>query len=170
VFVANAVVTALFGLAALLPFLPACAAALAVGFIAQGNFSNLASGLLAVATPRYAGTTMALYSCIGFGGGFAGTVLFGFKLDRFGGPDQLGAWVASFGISGIVCLLGAGGMALLPRDVGRRAYSAAAKVAKAIPEPMKWSKWAERDQLEAHEMGLAEWQFLAACHGQRGAR
>lgn len=121
VFVATAVVTALFGLAALLPFLLACAAALAVGFIAQGNFLNLTSGLLAVATPQYAGMTMALYSCIGFGGGFVGTVFFGFTLDRFGGTDQLGARVVSFGISGIVCLLGAGGTALLPRYVERRA-------------------------------------------------
>ena len=118
--VVTAVVTGLFGLAALLPFLLAALAALAVGFIAQGNFSNLTSGLLAVADPRNAGATMALYSCIGFGGGFLGTVLFGFTLDRFGGINQLAAWVASFGSSGIACLIGAAAMALLSRDVERR--------------------------------------------------
>jgi predicted MFS family arabinose efflux permease len=121
VFVATAIVTGLFGLAALLPVLLASLAALAVGFIAQGNFSNLTSGLLAVAAPQYAGATMALYSCIGFGGGFFGTVLFGFTLDRFGGADQLGAWVACFGSSGIACLLGAAAMALLSRDIERQA-------------------------------------------------
>jgi hypothetical protein len=103
-----------------LPFLLASVAALAAGFIAQGNFSNLTSGLLAVVVPQYAGATMALYSCIGFGGGFLGTVLFGFTLDRFGGAGELGAWVVSFGSSGIVCLLGAAAMAMLPRDVERR--------------------------------------------------
>jgi predicted MFS family arabinose efflux permease len=120
VFVATAVVTGLFGLAALLPFLLVALAALTVGFIAQGNFSNLTSGLLAVADPHNAGATMALYSCIGFGGGFLGTVLFGFTLDRFGGVNQLAAWVASFGSSGIACLIGAAAMALLSCDVERR--------------------------------------------------
>jgi MFS family permease len=50
---------------------------------------------------------MALYSCIGFGGGFIGTVLFGFTLDSFGGTNQLTAWIASFATSGIACLIGA---------------------------------------------------------------
>jgi predicted MFS family arabinose efflux permease len=120
VFIATAIVTGLFGLAALLPFFMAALAALTVGLVAQGNFSNLTSGLLAVAEPRYAGATMALYSCIGFAGGFFGTVLFGFTLDRFGGTDQLSAWIASFAGSGIACLIGAAAMLLLSRDVGRR--------------------------------------------------
>jgi predicted MFS family arabinose efflux permease len=120
VFTATAIVTGLFGLTAVLPFLMVALAALAVGFIAQGNFSNLTSGLLAVAEPRYAGATMALYSCIGFGGGFLGTVLFGFTLDRFGGADQLGAWIASFAGSGVPCLIGAAAMLLLSRDFERR--------------------------------------------------
>lgn len=121
VFLATAIVTSLFGLAALLPFFATAIAALAVGFIVQGNFSNLTSGLLAVAVPRYAGATMALYSCIGFGGGFLGTVLFGRTLDSFGGANQLGAWVASFGTSGFVCLVGAVAIAMLSRDVEPRA-------------------------------------------------
>ena len=121
VFLATAISTGAFGLAALLPFIATAIAALIVGFIAAGNFSNLTSGLLAVAVPRYAGATMALYSCIGFGGGFLGTVLFGFTLDRFGGAGHLLAWIAAFGTSGIACLIGAGAMALLARDVERGA-------------------------------------------------
>jgi predicted MFS family arabinose efflux permease len=120
IFVTTAIVTGLFGLAAMLPFLLASLASLAVGFVAQGNFSNLTSGLLAAAEPQHAGATMALYSCIGFGGGFLGTVLFGFTLDRFGGAGQLAAWVASFGGSGIACLLGAAAMAFLSRNIERR--------------------------------------------------
>ena len=53
------------------------------------------------AAPQSAGATMALYSCIGFGGGFLGTVLFGVTLDGFGGPARLGTWVASFGTSAV---------------------------------------------------------------------
>jgi predicted MFS family arabinose efflux permease len=120
VFAASAAVTALLGFAALLPFLAAALATLAVSFVAQGNFSNLTSGLLAAAVPRYAGATMAVYSCIGFGGGFLGTVLFGVTLDGFGGATQLGAWIASFATSGIACLAGAVAVVFLSHDVERR--------------------------------------------------
>jgi predicted MFS family arabinose efflux permease len=121
VFFLSAVVIGGFGFAMLLPFVAAAIASLVTGFIAQGNFSNLTSGLLAVAEPRYAGATMALYSCIGLGGGFLGTVVFGFTLDRFGGANQFGAWVASFGGTAIACVIGAAAMAApLSPDVRRR--------------------------------------------------
>jgi predicted MFS family arabinose efflux permease len=119
IFIATAIVAGGFGFAALLPLAATAIAALIVGFVAAGNFSNLTSGLLAVAVPRYAGATMALYSCIGFGGGFVGTVLFGFTLDGFDGPSQLLAWITAFGTSGIACLIGAAVSSLLSRDVER---------------------------------------------------
>lgn len=121
IFVASAIVAGAFGLAALTPFTAAAIAALLVGFIGAGNFSNLTSGLLAVVVPRDAGATMALYSCTGFGGGFLGTVLFGYTLDRFGGVNHLLAWLVSFGTSGFACLIGAGVTVLLSRDVERGA-------------------------------------------------
>jgi hypothetical protein len=120
VFVVSAIAAGFFGFAALLPYLAAALVALAVGFIAQGNFSNLTSGLLAVVVPQYAGATMALYSCIGFGGGFIGTVVFGATLDGFGGTNRLGAWVAGFATSAIACLIGATGTAWLSRNVERK--------------------------------------------------
>jgi predicted MFS family arabinose efflux permease len=119
VFIATAIAIGAFGFAALAPFVAAALTALVVGLIAQGNFSNLTSGLLAVTVPRYAGATLALYSCIGFGGGFVGTVLFGFTLDRFGGAGHLLGWIAAFGTSGIACVIGAAVSALLPRSVER---------------------------------------------------
>lgn len=121
VFLASAIVIGAFGLVALAPFIAAAIAALVVGFITQGNFSNLTSGLLAVAVPRHAGAAMALYSSVGFGGGFLGTVLFGLTLDHFGGAGHLLAWIASFGTSAIACVIGAAVTALLSRDVERGA-------------------------------------------------
>ena len=121
VFLASAVATGLFGFAAILPFGAAAAAALAASFIAQGNFSNLTSGLLAVAMPRYAGATMALYSCIGFAAGFVGNVLFGMTLDRFGGASQWNAWIMSFATCGLACLVGGIATLFLSQHVGQKA-------------------------------------------------
>jgi len=90
------------------------------GFIAQGNFSNLTSGVLAVAAPRYLGATIGLYSCIGFGASFLGTLLFGVTLDLFGGTSQLAAWALSFGTCGLACLAGAAATIFLPRNVWQR--------------------------------------------------
>ena len=115
VFLLSALVNALFGLAAALPYNAVVWLSLAAGFIVQGNFSNLTSGVLAVAAPRHLGATMALYSCIGFGGGFAGTLLFGVALDQFGGAARLAAWVAAFATCGIACLAGGIATALLLR-------------------------------------------------------
>lgn len=120
VFILSAMVIGAFGFAALLPFVAVAVAALVTGFIAQGNFSNLTSDLLVVAQPRYAGATMAVYSCVGLGGGFLGTVTFGFTLDRFGGPNHLAAWVVSFGTSAISCLIGAAAIVFLGRGVERQ--------------------------------------------------
>jgi predicted MFS family arabinose efflux permease len=117
IFLVSAVAIGLLGFAALLPFVTAVLAVLLVSFIAQGNFSNLTSGLLAVAVPQQAGATMALYSCIGFGGGFAGTVLFGVALDGFGGPARLGGWIVAFATSGVLCLIGAAAAILLSPEL-----------------------------------------------------
>jgi hypothetical protein len=45
-----------------------------------------------------------VYSCIGFGAGFLGTVAFDVMLDQFGGASQLTAWALSFGTCGLACL------------------------------------------------------------------
>ena len=117
IFLAAAIVTGLFGFAAMLPFGAAAVAALAASFVAQGTFSNLTSGLLAVVVPRYAGVTMALYSCIGFGGGFLGNLLFGATLDGFGGTVDRRAWIMSFGTCGLAFLVGAGATLFLSHRV-----------------------------------------------------
>jgi MFS family permease len=87
VFLLSAFAGGLFGFTAMLPFVVVLGLSVVAGCVVQGNFSNLTSGVLAVAAPRYRGAAIRLYSCIGFGAGFLGTLLFGVTLDRFGGTS-----------------------------------------------------------------------------------
>ncbi|MBV9198770.1 MAG: MFS transporter [Alphaproteobacteria bacterium] len=117
VFVLSAVAGGLLGFTAMLPTIAVLGVSVLAGFIVQGNFSNLTSGVLAVAAPRYRGATIGLYSCIGFGASFLGTLLFGVTLDQFGGTSQLIAWILSFGTCGLACLIGAAATIFLPRKI-----------------------------------------------------
>jgi predicted MFS family arabinose efflux permease len=119
VFLVSALVNALFGFAAMLPYGVVVGLAMAAAFIVQGNFSNLTSGVLAVAEPQLRGAIVAVYSCIGFAGGFVGTLLFGIALDWFGGTARLAAWVLAFGICAVACLVGSIASIFLSRDLGR---------------------------------------------------
>jgi len=117
VFLLSALTGGLFGFAAVLPYIAVLCLSVVVGFTVQGNFSNLTSGVLAVAAPRHRGATIGVYSCVGFGGGFLGTLLFGVTLDQFGGTAQLGAWIMSFGTCGLACLAGTAATIFLSRDI-----------------------------------------------------
>jgi MFS family permease len=55
----------------------------------------LTAGLLTETPPEMRGTALALYSSIGFAGGFIGPVAFGVALDVFGRSNQAG-WTAGF--------------------------------------------------------------------------
>jgi hypothetical protein len=72
-----------------------------------------------VAEPRLKGAIVAVYSCIGFGGGFVGTLLFGMTLDFFGGTARLAAWVMAFGTCAVACLAGSIASLFLSRDLVR---------------------------------------------------
>jgi MFS family permease len=120
VFVLSAIAGGLFGFTLMLPFIAVLGLSVVAGFIVQGNFSNLTSGVLALAPRRYLGSTIGLYSCIGFGASFLGTLLFGVTLDQFGGTSNLAAWTLSFGTCGLACLAGAAATMLLSRDLWRR--------------------------------------------------
>jgi predicted MFS family arabinose efflux permease len=120
IFLLSMLMGGLFGFAAALPYTAVLWLSLAAGFIVQGNYSNLTSGVLAVAVPRYRGATIGVYSCVGFAGGFLGTLLFGVTLDQFGGTSHLVAWVLSFGTCGLACMAGAAATIFLSRDVWQR--------------------------------------------------
>jgi MFS family permease len=120
VFLLSAFAGGLFGFTAMLPYIAVLGLSVVAGFIVQGNFSNLTSGVLAVAAPRYLGPTIGIYSCIGFGAGFLGTLLFGVTLDQFGGTSDLTAWILSFGTCGLACLAGTAATLFLPRNIWQR--------------------------------------------------
>jgi len=120
VFVLSAFASGFFGFTATLPYIAVLGISVVAGFIVQGNFSNLTSGVLAVAARRYLGATIGLYSCIGFGASFLGTLLFGVTLDQFGGTSQLPAWAVSFGTCGLACLAGVAATVFLPRNIWQR--------------------------------------------------
>jgi predicted MFS family arabinose efflux permease len=120
IFALSTVAGGLFGFTATLPYIAVLGLSVVAGFIVQGNFSNLTSGVLAVAAPRYLGATIGLYSCIGFGASFLGTLLFGVTLDQFGGTSQAAAWILSFGTCGLACLAGAAATVFVPRNIWQR--------------------------------------------------
>jgi predicted MFS family arabinose efflux permease len=117
IFLLSMLMGGLFGFAAALPYTAALWLSLVTGFIVQGNYSNLTSGVLAVAVPRHRGATIGVYSCVGFAAGFLGTLLFGVTLDKFGGTSQLMAWILSFGTCGLACMAGAAATIFLSRNV-----------------------------------------------------
>ena len=123
IFLLSMLMGGLFGFAAALPYTAVLWLSVVTGFIVQGNFSNLTSGVLAVAVPRHRGATIGVYSCVGFAAGFLGTLLFGVTLDKFGGTSQLAAWVLSFGTCGLACMAGAVATIFLSRDVWQRNFS-----------------------------------------------
>jgi len=116
IFILAAFTAGLFGLTAYLPYGSAIAMALVAAFIVQGNFANLTTGLLAAADPVRVGVTMALYSFIGFAGGFLGPLVFGTTLDCIGGAANKAAWLFAFGSCGVVALVGALVLLLLATD------------------------------------------------------
>jgi len=67
IFLLSALTGGLFGLAAVLPYIAVLCLSVVVGFIVQGNFSNLTSGVLAVAAARHRGATCIPASALAAG-------------------------------------------------------------------------------------------------------
>lgn len=85
-----------FGLAPMLAFGAVLAAAFAYSAAIAFDSSAITGGMMATAEPVHKGTTMALYSIVGFAGAAAGPPLFGLALDVAGGQALHGAWIIAF--------------------------------------------------------------------------
>ncbi len=67
---------------------------------------TMTAGMVNAAEPAHRGTTMALYSLLGFGTGFISPAVFGAVLDLAGGRGERIAWGLAFASLGVVALLG----------------------------------------------------------------
>jgi MFS family permease len=72
----------------------------------MADSAALTAGLVAAAPPGKRGAAMAVYSFLGFGGGFLGPLVFGLVLDGMGGKDSAAAWGFAFGSLGLACACG----------------------------------------------------------------
>ena len=76
------------------------------GMAITADSGAITTGAITAAPEGYRGATMAVHSCIGFTGSFAGPLAFGVALDLTGGGASVGSWGASFAFIGAVVLLG----------------------------------------------------------------
>ncbi|MDD9877423.1 MAG: MFS transporter, partial [Magnetovibrio sp.] len=85
------------------------AVAVAYCVLQVSDSASLTAGAVAAAPEGYRGATMAVHSCIGFTGSFAGPVVFGLILDLVdpaGGGATIAAWGWAFAGVGAVVALG----------------------------------------------------------------
>jgi hypothetical protein len=108
---ASAATAGLFGFAASLPYAAVVALALFYTAAVQLDSGALTAGAVAAATPGRQGSTMALYTLIGFGAGGVGPLVLGRVLDLTGGGTTARSWGLAFASVAIVGL--AGPLALL---------------------------------------------------------
>jgi len=67
---------------------------------------TMTAGVVNAAEATHRGTTLTLYSLVGFGTGFVSPTVFGVVLDLAGGRGELVAWGLAFASLGMVALLG----------------------------------------------------------------
>jgi MFS family permease len=71
----------------------------------MADSATLTAGLVTATPAASRGSAMAIYSFLGFGGGFIAPMVFGAMLDGTGGKANPQAWVFAFGSLGAGCLL-----------------------------------------------------------------
>ncbi len=80
------------------------------GVMLAGESSSVTAGVIGAAPKGYRGATMAVHSCIGFSGSFAGPLVFGIVLDAADvtgvGGGTVESWSWAFAVSGLVVALG----------------------------------------------------------------
>ncbi len=106
----SAVFACFIGFTAELPFIVVAILLILYGMVIAGESSSVTAGAVAAAPPGYRGATMAVHSCIGFMGSFAGPLVFGMALDFSSatgvGGTTTASWGWAFALSGLVVGLG----------------------------------------------------------------
>jgi MFS family permease len=111
----SAALAVAIGFAAPLAYGLVVAGALLYSAAVQMDSAALTAGAIAVSAPGRQGATMAIYSLIGFSGGFFGPLVLGWVLDLSGGGESAISWGFAFASVGLVGLLGPAALALVPR-------------------------------------------------------
>jgi MFS family permease len=104
--ITSAVVAALIGVSAALPYAGAAAFVLLYAMLIWSDSSSLTAGSAGSAAPGQRGATLAVHSTLGYAGGFLGPLVLGATLDLVGGAHVLG-WGVAFGHVTVALLLGA---------------------------------------------------------------
>lgn len=105
---ASGLLSCALGFAASLPWYLLAALAMLHLVLIMGDSSALTAGVVERSDERIRGTTMAVYSMLGFGSGFASPLVFGIVLDFAGGNASVAAWgfaYASLGLGAILVSL-----------------------------------------------------------------
>ena len=113
----SAVLACVLGFSASWPFWVVVALSLVYGVTVTGDSASITAGCIAAAPKGYRGATMAVHSCIGFIGAFAGPLMFGGMLD-LASPSGIGgetiiSWGWAFAFTGLIVALGPLALALL---------------------------------------------------------
>jgi len=99
----SAALACFLGFSAELPFWIVVTLVLIYGLTITGESSSVTAGVVAAAPEGYRGTTMAVHSCIGFSGAFAGPLMFGVALDLSSATGVGGETTASWGWAFVLC-------------------------------------------------------------------
>jgi len=104
VMIGSAALGSTLGFSAPLPYILVAFLAFLYGITVTADSASLTAGVVAVAPVGFRGTTLAVYSTIGFGAAFLGPLTVGVVLDFFGGNQF--AWAMGFLTMATGCLLG----------------------------------------------------------------
>lgn len=117
IMLSSAVMACLFGLSAEWPYWVVVTLAMIYGVTVTADSASITAGVVNAAPEGYSGATMAVHSCIGFMGSFAGPLIFGVVLDLAGpggtGGETVASWGWAFAFSGLIVAMGPLALALL---------------------------------------------------------
>ncbi len=117
VMLSSAVLACVLGFSANWPFWIVVILSLVYGITVTGDSASITAGVIAAAPKGYRGATMAVHSCIGFIGAFAGPLMFGVMLDLASpsgnGGETIISWGWAFAFTGLIVTLGPLALALL---------------------------------------------------------
>ena len=106
VMLGSAILAMGIGFAAYLPYWLLLVLVCVYAVTVTADSGSITAGVVAAAPQGYRGATMAVHSMIGFGGSFAGPLMFGVVLDVTGGGAVIASWGAAFVLSAVVVALG----------------------------------------------------------------